>query len=73
MRPLGSESRQCVGSVEHEGGALNGQVKTESPGSPKELGQRAREVCSLPRKGIISLHFLSLGQPSGPSSLSRGG
>lgn len=32
-RPLGSESRPCVGSTEHEDGALNGQVKPEGPGS----------------------------------------
>ena len=69
MRPLGSESRQCVGSMEHKGGALNGQIKTEGPGSPRECGTESKELCSLPRKGIFSLHLLSLGQPSGLSEM----
>ena len=44
-RPLGSESRLCVGSMEHEDGSLNGQVKTEGPGS-WGVQDRARKLCS---------------------------
>ena len=52
-RPLGSESRLCVGSMEHEDGSLNGQVKIEGPGS-WGVQDRARKLCSLPRKFTIS-------------------
>ena len=52
-RPLGSESRLCVGSMEHEDGSLNGQVKIEGPGS-WGVQERARKLCSLPRKFTIS-------------------
>ena len=31
-RPLGSESRLCVGSMEHKNRALNGQVEIKGPG-----------------------------------------
>lgn len=51
-RPLGSESRLCVGSMEHEDGSLNGQVKTEGPGS-WGVQDRARKLCSLLRKFTI--------------------
>ena len=47
-RPLGSESRLCVGSMEHEDGSLNGQVKIEG------VRERARKLCSLTRKFTIS-------------------
>ena len=40
-RPLGSESRLCVGSMEHKNGVLNGQVKIKGP---RESRTESREL-----------------------------
>ena len=44
-RPLGSESRLCVGSSERKDGSLNRQVNTKDPVPPGSVRQRARELC----------------------------
>ena len=54
-RPLGSESRLCVGSMEHKNGVLNGQVKIKGP---RESRTESRELCSPPRKCTFPLHCL---------------
>ena len=54
-RPLGSESRLCVGSMEHKHGALNGQVKPEGPGS-QGVWDREQGAVFTSKKG----HLLSL-------------
>ena len=54
-RPLGSESRLCVGSMEHKHGALNGQVKIKGP---RKSGTESREWCSPARKDTFFLYHL---------------